>query len=390
MDKPLDIKVIAYQAIKDIPADKWDACVRSDSSDGRSIDPFTKYDFLLALEESKSTSPEAGWVPIHLVVTEGGDFIAVMPLYVKFNSMGEFIFDYSWAQEYEFMGESYYPKLLSAVPFTPATGQRFLVKPGYESIGFSALIQAMKSIIKGQSFSSAHINFCTSEEVEHGQEYGLLHRTGYQYRWTNPGYGDFDQFLNELSSRKRRNIRRERKNLQTFGGKIKLLNGDQIQEHHWDSFWLFYQETGMRKWGYPYLTREFFSIVGDSMADDILLILCEKDGYPIAGALNFIGRDKLFGRYWGCMEYQVFLHFELCYYQAMDYAIQHGLKYVEAGAGGHHKLARGYLPFKTHSLHWIGHQGFHQALENFLKKEEKLVLEEIEHLTLSGPFKKEY
>lgn len=390
MDKPLDIKVVACQAIKDIPADKWDSCAIPESSEGRPFDPFTTHRFLLALETSKSTSPESGWVPCHLVVSEGGDIVAVMPFYAKFNSMGEFIFDYSWAQEYELMGESYYPKLLSAVPFTPATGRRFLIKPGYESLGTSALVQAMRSIIKGQSFSSAHINFCTTEEVAAGKEYGLLHRTGYQYRWTNPGYDDFEQFLGELSSRKRRNIRRERKNLHNFGGKIKLLNGDQIKKHHWDSFWLFYQETGMRKWGYPYLTREFFSLIGETMAEDVLLILCEKEGSIIAGALNFIGREKLFGRYWGCLEYQDFLHFELCYYQAMDYAIQHGLKYVEAGAGGHHKLARGYLPFKTHSLHWIGHQGFHGALRNYLYKERQVVSQEIEQLGQSGPFKKEH
>ncbi len=388
MDKPLDIKVVAGKSIKEIPAGEWDACACPEAISGRPFDPFTSHRFLLALEESKSTSPEAGWVPCHLMVSESGDLVAVMPLYAKFNSMGEFIFDYSWAQEYELLGESYYPKLLAAVPFTPATGRRFMFKPGYETIGTTSLIQTLKNVVKGQSFSSAHINFCTSDEVSIGQEYGLLKRTGYQYRWLNPGYDNFDQFLDELSSRKRRNIRRERRNLQQFGGKVLLLNGDDICEHHWDSFWTFYQDTGMRKWGYPYLTREFFSLVSETMANDILLVLCEKEGRAIAGALNFIGRDKLFGRYWGCLEYQDFLHFELCYYQAMDYAIEHGLKYVEAGAGGHHKLARGYLPFTTTSLHWIGHQGFHRALKNHLQKEEKVVEHEIEHLINSGPFRK--
>ena len=389
MDKPLDVQVVAYNNIGNIPSEAWDECACSAKDVNRASDPFTTHRYLSALEASGSVSLEAGWIPQHLAVTESGKFIAVMPLYAKLNNLGEFNFDYLWAHEYEKLGGQYYPKLLSAVPFTPATGRRFLVKSTAEPVGTGALVKALKSLVLQGSLSSFNINFCTDEEATTGRSFGLLHRLGLQYRWTNAGYETFDDFLGELSARKRKNIRRERRNLPEFGGTVQLLTGTDLEEHHWDAFWEFYQDTGARKWGRPYLTREFFSLVGESMRDEILLILCEKDGRYIAGALNFIGQDTLFGRYWGCTEYQDFLHFELCYYQAIDFAIANKISIVEAGAGGDHKLARGYLPFATNSLHWIRDEGFNKIVEEYFERERVGVSKGIERLKHTGPFKKE-
>jgi uncharacterized protein len=314
--------------------------------------------------------------------------IAVAPLYIKSHSHGEYVFDWSWADAFERAGGRYYPKLQIAVPFTPVTGRRFLVKPGHEAIGQAALVEGAVRIAADNGLSSVHATFCTEAEALAGAAMGLIHRKHTQYHWENAGYGDYDAFLASLSSRKRKTLRRERREAQGFGGEIVTLTGDALRPEHWDAFWAFYQDTGSRKWGRPYLTRAFFDAVQDTMRDDVLLVLALRDGRPVAGALNFIGADTLFGRYWGQLEEHRFLHFELCYHQAIDFAIETGLAKVEAGAQGEHKLARGYLPVVTHSLHWIGDPGLRRAVEDFVTHEAEAIDEEVDILAEAGPFKR--
>ncbi len=380
------ITVSTHASIADIGETDWDAC----SGDGgtRPVDPFTTYRFLHALEVSGSVGSGTGWQPQYLRAQEDGKTIAVAPLYVKGHSQGEYMFDHNWAHAYENAGGRYYPKLQIAVPFTPATGRRFLTRNGHDAAGMSALIQGAVQIAADNEISSLHTTFCTQSEMLAGKEMGLMPRLGQQYHWVNDGYADFDGFLDTLASRKRKNIRRERAAAQGFGGEIIMLTGDAITPEHWDAFWEFYQDTGSRKWGTPYLTRAFFDIAHETMRDDILLVLAVRDGRPIAGALNFIGRETLYGRYWGCTEHHDCLHFELCYYTAIDYAIANGLTRVEAGAQGDHKIARGYLPTPTHSLHWFGDPGFRDAVGRYLEEERDAVDHEIEVLTSYGPFRK--
>ncbi|SPF75083.1 hypothetical protein ALP8811_00067 [Aliiroseovarius pelagivivens] len=382
------VDIRTHQSLDAIRAEDWDACACPERADGgRALDPFTTHAFLSALEASGSVGEGTGWHPQHLTVHAGEQIIAVMPLYVKTHSQGEYVFDHGWADAYERAGGRYYPKLQSAVPFSPVTGRRFPTRPGHTQIGQAALVQGMIQIATDNQISSAHVTFCTGDEAEAGKAMGLLAREGLQYHWQNDSYPNFDAFLGELSSRKRKQIRKERRIAQAFGGEILTLTGDQIQPQHWDAFWHFYQDTGARKWGRPYLTRAFFDQLHDTMADDLLLVLAERDGRPVAGALNVIGRDTLFGRYWGCVEDHPYLHFELCYYRAIDFAILHGLDRVEAGAQGEHKLARGYLPVTTHSLHWINDRGFREAVDQFLQSERKAVAQDIDILTSYGPFK---
>ena len=260
--------------------------------------------------------------------------------------------------------------------------------PDWEETGQAALVQGAVQLAANNQISSLHITFCTEKEAQAGTQMGLMHRIGQQFHWENHGYKDFDGFLADLSARKRKNIRKERAKAHGFGGEIKQYTGEQIEPHHWDTFWKFYQDTGARKWGTPYLTRRFFNEGQETLRDDMLLILAEIDGKPVAGALNFIGQETLFGRYWGCIEDHPCLHFELCYYQAIDFAIAQGMSRVEAGAQGSHKLARGYLPVTTHSLHWIGDEGFRNAVGDYLDAESAAIDEEIEILTDYGPFKK--
>ncbi len=381
MIEKTDVTVTVLEGLSDITQADWDAC----ASIG---DPFTTYRFLLALEDSGSVGRGTGWEPHHLVARQGDEVIAAMPLYAKSHSQGEYMFDHNWAHAYERSGGRYYPKLQAAVPFTPVTGRRFLCRKGYEHTGRAALVQGAVQMAASNRLSSLHITFCAEEEFQVGANIGLLQRTGQQFHWLNDGYQSFDNFLAALSSRKRKNIRKERKTAQAFGGQIISLTGDGIQPEHWDAFWQFYQDTGMRKWGTPYLTRQFFDIVQEQMRDDVLLVMCKRDGRWVAGALNFIGGDCLYGRYWGCAEDYPCLHFEVCYYQAIDYAIKQGLKRVEAGAQGAHKLARGYLPKPTYSLHWIADPGFRNAVATYLDAEREAVDEEIEVLTDYGPFRK--
>ncbi|MDR9426877.1 MAG: GNAT family N-acetyltransferase [Salibaculum sp.] len=383
------IEITAHRSLSEIPAADWDACACPEASDGGPpIDPFTTHRFLAALEDSGSTGPGTGWEPHYLAARSGGKIIAVAPLYGKSHSQGEYMFDHNFAHAYERAGGRYYPKLQIAVPFTPVTGRRFLTRPGHETQGIAALVQGAVQLASDNGLSSVHATFCTQDEALAGEEAGLLRRTSQQYHWANNGYADWEDFLAHLSSRKRKTLRKERREAQDFGGEILQLTGDAIRPEHWDAMWTFYQDTGARKWGTPYLTRAFFDIAHERLRDDILLVFAQRDGQPVAGAMNLIGRHNLFGRYWGCTEHHPFLHFEICYYQAIDHAIAHGLRTVEAGAQGEHKLARGYLPVTTHSLHWFADDGFRDAVENYLQAERRAVDEEVEVLTSYGPFRR--
>lgn len=387
MTTQLEVRI--HPTLADISQAEWDACACPETQDGsRPIDPFTTYRFISALEDSGSIGGSSGWHGRYLTVHSGEQTIAVAPLFAKSHSQGEYIFDFNWAQAYENAGGSYYPKLQMAVPFTPATGRRLLTLPGYEAQGQAALIQGAVQLASESKLSSLHITFCTEEEALAGEKIGLLRRVSQQFHWQNNEYADFDGFLASLAARKRKNIRRERATAKDFGGSIEQFTGEGIRPEHWDAFWKFYQDTGARKWGTPYLTRAFFDIAQETLRDDILLILALDDGRPVAGAFNMIGAETLFGRYWGCVEDHPALHFELCYYQAIDYAIANGLSRVEAGAQGEHKLARGYLPTQTHSLHWIADEGFHSAVAQYLASESEAIGEEIEYLSAFAPFKK--
>jgi uncharacterized protein len=388
-----EITIASHKSILEIPAADWDACACPEAQTpmartGHPRDPFTTHRFLAALESSGSVGPGTGWQPHYLAAHASGQLIAVAPLYAKSHSQGEYIFDHGWAEAWARAGGRYYPKLQLTVPFTPATGRRFLAAPGWETVAIAALIEAAVSIATDAGLSSFHTTFCTAEEASAGAKLGLLTRLTQQFHWENPGYAHFDAFLTALSARKRKAIRKERATAQAFGGTIHRLTGDDIRPEHWEAFWAFYQDTGARKWGRPYLTRAFFDAVHDQMRDDVLLVIAERGGRPVAGALNFIGRDTLFGRYWGAAEDHPCLHFECCYYQAIDFAIEHGLPRVEAGAQGEHKLARGHLPSEIHSLHWIADPSFRDAVARFLEAERRAVDHEIEVLTNYGPFRK--
>ena len=383
-----EIEIRLVPRLSDIGQRDWDACACPEAADGGPpVDPFTTYRFLSALEDSGSVGPGTGWQQQHLVARMGDRVIAVAPLYAKMHSQGEYIFDHNWAHAYERAGARYYPKLQIAVPFTPATGRRFLARPGFEDLGREALIRGAVQVADSNEISSLHATFCTAEEADFARDLGLMVRKSQQFHWRNDGYADFDGFLASLNSRKRKNVRKERAQAQGFGGTIEVFSGDDLRPEHWDAFWRFYQDTGARKWGSPYLTRQFFDIAQERLRDDIALVLAERDGRWVAGALNFIGRDALFGRYWGCTEHHPCLHFELCYYQAIDIAIDRGLKTVEAGAQGEHKLARGYMPTPTWSVHWMRDAGFARAVAQYLEAERDAVDHEIEILTEYGPFR---
>jgi uncharacterized protein len=372
-------------SLSDIAASDWDAVAAPEQADGRPLDPFTTHRFLSALEASKSTGGSSGWQARPLVLRDDGKLLAATPLYVKSHSQGEYIFDHGWADALERAGGRYYPKLQIAVPFTPATGRRFLGDPSYREV----LWQGAIAVTAQNKLSSLHATFCTAEEAEAlANVEGTLHRVTQQFHWENRGYQTFDDFLADLASRKRKMIRKERETARASGLTIRALTGDEIQPQHWDAFWAFYQDTGSRKWGRPYLTRDAFTRFHDMMRNDMLLVLAFHGDRPVAGALNFIGRQTLYGRYWGCVEDHPCLHFELCYYQAIDWAIANGLQRVEAGAQGEHKLARGYLPVETHSIHWIAEPAFRTAVDRYLQAERRAVGEEIEVLTSYGPFRK--
>ena len=376
-------------SLSDVTAEAWDACVPNRH-------PFVRHAFLSALEESGSATAETGWLGQHVVLKDSdGTVLGAVPMYLKNHSQGEYVFDHGWADAFERAGGRYYPKMQVSVPFTPATGPRLLLRAGAaandeETAALQgALLSACIQCADKTGASSLHITFPSQEEAELMQEAGLLLRTGMQFHWDNDGYDSFDDFLAGLASRKRKQIRRERREALAEGLSISALSGDDIQEHHWDAFFHFYQETSRRKWGMPYLTREFFSLLGQNMGDQVVLMIAENAGRPIAGALNLMSGDTLYGRNWGAVEYHKFLHFELCYYQAIDYAIAHGLRRVEAGAQGEHKLLRGYLPCPTYSAHWIANPSFRSAIEDYLQRETRQVDWEIDALGAHSPFRKD-
>ena len=347
--------------------------------------PFVTHDFLSILEESESAVAETGWQPIPIVIDgPDGRPAAIAPAYGKSHSQGEYVFDHGWADAWERAGGRYYPKLQIAVPFTPAPGPRLLLRD--ESLA-PALIASIEAVTDQHSLSSAHVTFVAPEQLPLFEAAGWLIRAGTQFHWHNQGFSGFDDFLSELASRKRKAIRKERSHA-VEGLTIRHVTGADITETDWDAFWIFYQDTGSRKWGQPYLTRAFFSLLGERMADKVLLILAERNGRPIAGALNLIGVDTLYGRYWGCTEEVPFLHFELCYYQAIDAAIALGLKTVEAGAQGEHKLARGYVPEPTWSAHYLPDPGFRKAVAHFLEQERQAVASDREWLGEATPFRR--
>ncbi len=375
-------------SLGDIARDDWDACA---NPPGEAFNPFLSHDFLWSLEESGSATRKTGWLGQHLML-DGADGhpTALMPCYLKSHSMGEYVFDHGWADAYERAGGRYYPKLQAAVPFTPVTGRRLLVRPGADADQNRALLGAAGATLTGKiGASSLHVTFAREDEQKLLAEYGFLARTDRQFHFVNEGYRDFDDFLDALASRKRKAIRRERRDALAGGLEISHLTGRDISEAAWDSFFHFYMDTGSRKWGRPYLNRRFFSLVGERMADRILLIFATRHGVPIAGALNFIGSDTLYGRYWGTTADQPFLHFELCYYQAIEWGITHGLKLVEAGAQGEHKLARGYRPTITYSAHWIPDPGFRNAVADYLAHERHQVAQDQEMLAEYLPFREE-
>ncbi len=369
--------------LSDVPRAAWDALANPPDLP---FDPFLSWDFLEALEATSCACADEGWTPVHLLARdEAGALVGAMPLYLKDHSQGEYVFDHSWADALHRAGGRYYPKLQGAVPFTPATGRRVLTPSREVEAG---LAQAAITLAKRARASSLHITFIEPNQAERLREQGLMLRTGVQYHWANDGYGSFADFLGALSSGKRKNIRKERERA-LDGLTIKRLRGDDIKPADWDFFFRCYMDTGSRKWGSPYLNRAFFHLIGARMADKIVLFIAEEDGRPIASALNFLGGDTLFGRYWGRVAHKDFLHFELCYYQAIDLAIELGLKRVEAGAQGQHKLARGYAPVATLSAHWIAHQGLSEAVARYLESETPAMIEEIEDLDAHTPFKKD-
>lgn len=371
----------------------WNRCANPVTDNinhiGNEYNPFISFDFINALEKTGCASPETGWLAQHLVLVGDQNIpLAILPCYLKNHSMGEYVFDHGWADAFARAGGQYYPKIQCSIPFTPVTSPRFLVSNLYDSPdAIEILGQAAIELTKRHQASSLHLTFLNSQQAKCLKPEVFLQRTDQQFHWTNQDYGSFDDFLEKLTSRKRKIIRKERRAATADNISIVTLNGTGIDKHHWDDFFEFYLDTGERKWGTPYLNRDFFDLIGETMSDDILLVLAIRDGETIAAALNFIGSNTVYGRYWGCREEVPFLHFELCYYQAIDWAIAHQIDNVEAGAQGLHKLARGYLPVTTHSAHWIAHPGFRTAIANYLEEEGMQVRLDIESLNAQNPYK---
>jgi hypothetical protein len=367
----------------EIGREAWNACANPEGS--ADPHPFTRYEFFAACEESGSATIETGWQPCHLTIEDGDTVRGLMPLYAKTHSQGEYVFDHGWAEAFARAGGEYYPKLQASVPFTPVTGRRLLASREETR---NALLAASATAVTELNTSSLHITFLTEPEWKAAGALGYLLRTDQQFHWENRGYKSFDEFLGELSSSKRKNLRKERAAVFAAGVEFDWLSGAEITEAHWDVFFEFYMDTGGRKWGRPYLTREFFSRIGSSMGEQVVLILARRNGRYIAGALNLMGEGTLFGRNWGCTEFIPFLHFETCYYQAIEFAIARGLSRVEAGAQGEHKLLRGYMPVSTYSAHFIAHSGLRRAVADYLVREREAVAENIEALAEHGPYRR--
>jgi predicted N-acyltransferase len=377
------------ERIADIGAEVWNGCALSAA--GGAYNPFVDYRFLQALEESGSVGPRTGWSPRHVVLEgEDGALVGLAPCYVKGHSQGEYVFDHAFADAYERAGGRYYPKLQVAAPFTPATGPRLLAAPGADPHeAQEALAAALLTLMRSSGVSSIHVTFATQQEQAALVDNGFLARTDKQFHWRNDGYGSYDDFLAALSSRKRKQLKRERREALADGLTVRHVTGSDLRESDWDAFYDFYIDTGSRKWGRPYLNRRFFSLVGEAMPERVLLVFAEESGRPIAGALNFIGDDALYGRYWGAIEERPFLHFEICYHQAIDAAIARGLARVEAGAQGEHKLARGYLPVTTYSAHAFADPGLSRAVASYLAQERRAVSALQQELEAAAPFRRD-
>ncbi|MEM6497708.1 MAG: GNAT family N-acetyltransferase [Pseudomonadota bacterium] len=388
MTENAEATVEVIGAMADISACQWDSCANPDPA---THNPFVSHAFLQALEEAETVSPRTGWQPQHLLIKDDNDIVrGCMPLYAKSHSKGEYVFDYGWADAFERAGGSYYPKLVSAVPFTPVPGRRILVQPGDDAERYENLLLAGAiELTSRYDLSSLHINFLPEQQWSSTAEMGFLQRMDQQFHWHNQDFGTFDDFLASLASRKRKTVRKERAQAVANGLTIEHFRGNQITEEHWDAVYMFYMDTGSRKWGRPYLNRTFFSLLGESMADQCLLILVSRDGKYIGGALNIIGGDCLYGRYWGAIEHHPCLHFEVCYYQAIEFAIQNGLTRVEAGAQGEHKLARGYMPTATYSAHYIPNPSFQRAIAAYLSEERDYVERSREMLAQYAPYRRD-
>ncbi|MBV9249817.1 MAG: N-acetyltransferase [Acetobacteraceae bacterium] len=381
-DGTATLTLALHTRVAEIASAEWDACADRGN-------PFVSHAFLSAIEDSGSASARTGWLPQHAVLRAEDDrIVAVAPMYAKSHSYGEYVFDHGWAHALERAGGSYYPKLQVAVPFSPVPGPRLLRHPdAYAPV--SALASAFQQACRSLNLSSVHVTFCTEEEWRGLGEAGWLRRLGMQFHWENEGYSSFDDFLSALSSRKRKVLRRERRDANAAGLTFRTLTGAEITEGHWDAFYRFYRSTVDRKWGSAYLTRPFFSMLGGRLGDRVVLMLAENAGKPVAGALNLAGDEALYGRNWGCRGDWPFLHFELCYYRAIDWAIEHGLKRVEAGAQGRHKIQRGYLPKPTFSAHWIAHAGLRRAVANFLDDERPGIVADMVALSEQSPFRRQ-
>ena len=381
-DEAPSLSLTLHGAIAEIPAADWDACAGAGN-------PFVSHAFLSAVEDSGSAGPRTGWLPRHAALRDAaGWLLAVVPMYTKSHSYGEYVFDHGWAHALERAGGSYYPKLQVAVPFSPVPGPRLLIRPG-GGIGAAALGRALAQAGMELDVSSVHVTFCSEAEWDALAEAGWLRRLGMQFHWYNQGYRDFEDFLAALSSRKRKVLRRERRDANAAGLSFVALSGAELRERHWDAFYRFYTSTVDRKWGSAYLTRDFFSLLGERLGERVVLMLAEHDGVPVAGALNLAGAEALYGRNWGCRGDWPFLHFELCYYRAIDWAIAHGLSRVEAGAQGRHKIQRGYLPSPTYSAHWIAHAGLRRAVAGFLDEERPQIRAEMAALAAESPFRQD-
>ena len=381
----------AINSINDIDSSDWNQCANPEQME---YNPFLDHRFIKALEDSGSANSNTGWQPFHTIMRDKGRVVGVVPAYLKSHSQGEYVFDGAWADAWYRAGGEYYPKLQISIPFTPATGRRLLVATPLDNTQSiqeveAQLLSATLQIAQKIQVSSLHITFMPKNQWENAGKLGLLKRVDTQFHWTNANYDSFEDFLRALSSKKRKNIRRERRGALENNIEIEWITGSDLTESHWDAFYQFYVDTGNRKWGTPYLTRAFFSMLSETMPDETLLIMCKREGKYIAGAINFIGSNTLFGRNWGCIEDHRFLHFETCYYQAIDFAIQHGINRVEAGAQGGHKIARGYMPQQTYSAHWIRNSEFREAIKNYLNSEESFVQQDIDWIEKHTPFRKD-
>lgn len=383
-----EVTIRVVRSFSEIKPAEWDL-LSGASRSGPGYNPFISHAFLSALEDSGSATAETGWMGHHLLLEQEGRLLGAIPCYLKSHSQGEYVFDYGWADAFQRAGGRYYPKLQASIPFTPATGPRLLVRHGEDVAQVQDLLaQGLQQVARELGTSSAHVTFLPQGELPSLTEAGFLHRTDQQFHFINRGYANHDAFLAELSSSKRKNLRKERRNALENGLSIDWLTGRDLTEDIWDQFFRFYMDTGSRKWGRPYLTRLFYSLVGERMPDDILLVMAKREGRYVAGAINFIGADALYGRHWGCVEDHPFLHFEVCYHQAIDFALEKGLSRVEAGAQGEHKLARGYEPVTTHSAHFITHAGLRRAVADYLEHERREVAQAGEYLGEHTPFRK--